>query len=131
HALRAIAYDNSGQASTSAPVAILVRGSNHMVYAAPPGNWTYLYGGDAAIGGVKGAAVLDGSWDHNNPSSAWDGLGRGLVNGSPGGISTDGASLTIEDAVSSPSGTTNNRSFYFTRALADAGVTNASRILDD
>ena len=42
HVLRAVAYDNSGQPSTSAPVSIVIRGSNLMVYAPPPGNWSYL-----------------------------------------------------------------------------------------
>jgi uncharacterized repeat protein (TIGR01451 family) len=131
HLLKAVAYDNSGQASTSTPVSIVVRGSNHMIYTPPPGNWSYLYGGDAALGGGKGAAVLDGTWDHNNASSEWDGLGRGPGTGSLGGISTDGTALTLEDAVSSNAGTANNRSLYFTRALSDPGVTNPGRMLDD
>ncbi|MDB6034054.1 MAG: Serine protease, subtilase family, partial [Verrucomicrobiales bacterium] len=131
HTLRAAAYAFSGISATSAPVNIVVQSGNYFVYKPPAGGWTYLYNGDAVQAGLKGSPVLDGTWDHNNPSSEWDGLGRGPGLGSPGGISTDGKVLTIEDAVSAASGAGNNRSLLFTRGLNDFGVTNASRILDN
>ena len=64
-------------------------------FPAPPGGWTYLYNGDQLQ--VEDPLALDGTWDHNNGSDAWDGseignysmvpgLGFGTKN-APGGTS--------------------------------------------
>ena len=61
----------------------------------PAGGWTYLYSGDQLQ--VGDPLALDGTWDHNNNSDAWDGsvigdysmvpgLGFGTKN-APGGTS--------------------------------------------
>jgi len=53
----------------------------------------YTYDGDAAVAGeADDHDSLDGTWDHNNGSDAWDGTGIG--EGSPGG-----ASALVEDGV--------------------------------
>ncbi len=131
HVLTARATDSLGATALSSPVTIFVRGQNSVIYPPPPGGWTYIYNGDQAIGAAKGTPVLDGTWDHNNSSSEWDGSGRGAGAGARGGISTDGNSLTIEDALGATNGPNSNSRIYFTRNLGDSGVNNAARILDD
>lgn len=101
-------------------------------YNDPAGGWTYTYGGGRTngIGTPKAASALDGTWSGNNGSSEWDGSWRGVGNGLPGGISSDGDILTIED-IDLGSGTLNNRKVYFTHDLTqDAGVVNPGTILD-
>jgi len=71
---------------------------NAQIYAAPEGGWTYIFEGDAADSST--AAALDGTWDHENGSDAWDGTAPG--DGLPGGIGTytsdDGTTfLRIQD----------------------------------
>jgi len=52
--------------------------------------YTYIYEGDAAAAGD--AEALDGTWNHDNGSDAWDGTGPG--DGAPGG-----AAALVEDDV--------------------------------
>src|SRR2546426_950448 len=68
------------------------------VYADP--GWNYIYDGSKTQGVTiaKAPFALDGTWSANNGSSEWDGSWRGVGNGLPGGISSDGDILTIEDA---------------------------------
>jgi uncharacterized repeat protein (TIGR01451 family) len=103
-------------------------------YSPPLGGWNYIYNGDQTnplpTVTYKPSSCLDGTWSANNGSSEWDGSWRGAGNGMPGGISSDGDALTIED-VNVGSGTGNNRKMYFTHDMAqDAGVTGAGTILD-
>ncbi len=83
---------------------------------------SYTYDGDAAVAGEAGNDSLDGTWDHDNGSDAWDGTGIGDPDGAPGGASAlvedDVAFLRIQDigdprslGFSDPS----NRKVYFTR----------------
>ena len=67
------------------------------VFPAPPGGWTYIYWGDAAVvGPANNFDSLDGTWDHNNGSDAWDGSTIGT--GMPGGVSLlDGNYIRIQD----------------------------------
>lgn len=85
-------------------------------YANPAGGWSYIYNGDQTnpLPSVvsKPNPCLDGTWNGNNGSSEWDGSWRGAGNGKPGGISSDGNILTIED-VDAGSGSLNNRKLYF------------------
>jgi hypothetical protein len=85
---------------------------------------SYTYDGDAAVAGAADDNdSLDGTWDHNNGSDAWDGTGIGDPDGAPGGASAlvdeDGTTfLRIQDigdprnlGFSDPS----NRKVYLTR----------------
>ena len=47
----------------------------------------YTYDGDVAAYSPDGPASLDGTWDHDNGSDQWDGIGIGDPNGRPGGVS--------------------------------------------
>lgn len=90
----------------------------------------YVYDGDAAVAGPANSNdSLDGTWDHNNGSDAWDGTGLGV--GGPGGASAlveDGVTfLRIQDTGDprdygkpDPS----NRKVYFTHAI-DFGLDGA------
>jgi len=51
-------------------------------YQPPEGGWTYQYDGEDEI--PDAFAALDGLWDHENGSDAWDGTAIG--EGNPGGI---------------------------------------------
>ena len=56
-------------------------------YTPPDGGWTYTFAGDAATAGPNNNFdSLDGTWDHDNGSDQWDGLGIGA--GQPGGVMT-------------------------------------------
>ena len=85
-------------------------------YSNPAGGWSYIYNGDQTnplpTVTSKPNPCLDGTWNGNNGSSEWDGSWRGAGNGKPGGISSDGNILTIED-VDTGSGALNNRKIYF------------------
>jgi len=85
-------------------------------YSTPAGGWSYIYNGDQTnplpTVTSKPNPCLDGTWNGNNGSSEWDGSWRGAGNGKPGGISSDGNILTIED-IDSGSGSLNNRKIYF------------------
>ncbi len=87
-------------------------------YDAPPGGWTYIYGGDAA---AYGAAVngswdaLDGTWSHSGPtfdgcgSDAWDGSAIGGTMGplnAPGGVQIETAGSTTYLRMQDPGLTT-------------------------
>jgi hypothetical protein len=103
-----------------------------VAFSDPVGGWTYIYDGGKTngLGVYRSPICLDNSWSSNNGSSEWDGSWRGAGNGLPGGISSDGYVLTVED-VNIGSGTGNNRKIYFTRDLAqDSATTGASTILD-
>ena len=52
-------------------------------YQEPAGGWTYRYDGDAVAS--ADAAALDGTWNHDNGSDAWDASAIG--EGRPGGVS--------------------------------------------
>ncbi|HEY2951323.1 MAG TPA: immunoglobulin domain-containing protein, partial [Verrucomicrobiae bacterium] len=119
---------NSAGAVTSSVATLTVHVPGDPLYAAPNGGWSYFYTGDGVA--PSDFAALDGTWDHNNGSDSWDGLGRGAGNGAVGGVDTAGGILTIEDALNS--GTGDNRRLYFTHNIAqDASVTNAGTLLDD
>ncbi len=85
-------------------------------YSDPPGGWRYIYPGVGAAN--PDAAALDGNWDHNNGSDAWDGslIGAGQAGGiialSDGGVSF----LRIQDALTSGGGT-DSRKIYFGHSL--------------
>ncbi len=65
--------------------------SGEILYLA--GHRAYTYNGDAAVAGpANDNDSLDGTWDHNNGSDAWDGSAIGEA--SPGG-----ASALVEDGV--------------------------------
>ena len=113
------------------------------LYAPPDGGWAYVFQGDAAINGEPDFfASLDGTWDHDNGSDAWDGTGIG--EGLPGGVAAlteDGTTfLRVQDTgdprdtmgISDPS----NRKQYFTHRLMDdftddTRPDNLATIIDD
>jgi hypothetical protein len=98
-------------------------------YPPPNNGWAYLFQGDGVASSQTSS--LDGTWNRQNSLDAWTGDGRGAGDGAIGGISTSNGILTIEDALASGSGY-DNRRFYFTHDLAqDAGVNNATTLLDD
>lgn len=79
-------------------VLALVGSSAHagMDYLAPEGGWTYVYTGDAAAAGATGSFdALDGVWDHDNGSDAWDGTAIG--EGKPGGVASIDGFLRLQD----------------------------------
>ena len=95
-----------------------------IAYPDPVGGWTYTYTGDAATAGATGVFdSLDGTWDHNNGSDAWDSSAIGA--GAPGGASSIDGSLRIQDTgdprdygMPDPS----NRKLYFGHSItADVG----------
>ena len=101
-------------------------------FYADPG-WNYIYDGSKtqALGVAKAPFALDGTWSANNGSSEWDGSWRGAANGLPGGISSDGDILTIEDADISTGGSLNNRKIYFEHTLAyEPTLSNPDTIVD-
>ena len=114
-------------------------------YPPPPGGWAYAYEANAGDDQTPDAAALDGTWNHNNGSDAWDLSGVGGTLGSankPGGVmivGDGGASwLRIQDAGNPtkypvPGGSGNytdpsNRKLYFYHDLAAHGA--PSTILD-
>ena len=115
---------------TSAPARLTVRGVNAPRYPTPQTGWAYLYEGNAASNSLT--ASLDGTWNHNNGSDSWDGLGRGAGNGLLGGVEATNGFLTVEDAIGSNDATAGNRRYYFMRDLGqDTPVTNAASLLND
>jgi hypothetical protein len=103
-----------------------------VAFLEPSGGWTYVYDGVGlqGIGTAKAAVALDGTWNANNGSCEWDGSLRGAGNGLPGGISSTGGILTVED-IDNSSGSLNNRKIYFEHSLAqDAAVVSPSTIVD-
>jgi hypothetical protein len=82
--------------------------------------YTYTYEGDAAAAGD--AEALDGTWNHDNGSDAWDGTGMG--DGAPGGaaalVEDDVTFLRIQD-IGDPRGLgfsdPSNRKIYLTRQV--------------
>ncbi|MBI4327552.1 MAG: PEP-CTERM sorting domain-containing protein [Chloroflexi bacterium] len=92
----------------------------------PEGGWIYTLTGDSAFGlPAPGGVALDGTWSNDNGSDEWDGLGRGLGNGQPGGVESAGGILTIEDAVNiSPGFEPSNRKLYFTHDVSQEGMAN-------
>ncbi len=102
------------------------------LFPTPAGGWNYMYDGSGVqgVGTPKASVALDGTWSANNGSSEWDGSLRGAGNGLPGGISSSGGVLTIED-INNGSGSLNNRKIYFTHDLAQEGIANAGKILDN
>ncbi|MBN2507691.1 MAG: tandem-95 repeat protein [Verrucomicrobia bacterium] len=99
-----------------------------IAYLEPAGGWQYVYTGDQASGAARrqNQPALDGTWRHENGSDEWNGDVRGAANSPPGGVeanSADGVNyLTIEDAVTSTSGSLNNRKVYFTHSLTQEGI---------
>ncbi|MCA9230821.1 MAG: hypothetical protein KDA57_09220 [Planctomycetales bacterium] len=55
-------------------------------FSDPAGGWTYAYTGDASAAGSGGFTALDGTWNHDNGSDAWDGSAIG--SGGPGGVTS-------------------------------------------
>ena len=56
-----------------------------VTFEIPTGGWTYSYEGeDADAGANNDFDSLDGSWDHENGSDAWD--GSTILDGNPGGV---------------------------------------------
>lgn len=103
------------------PAAIVQAG---VAYGDPDGGWSYVYTGDGVVADTFEA--LDGTWDHENGSDAWDGTEIGDPDGAPGGISsfTEGAVTfaRFEDTgdprnegYSDPS----NRKIYLTHDVSD------------
>ncbi len=83
------------------------------VYYADP-DWAYIYQGDQV------AADLDGTWDHDNGSDAWDGsaIGSGLAGGVSALTEGDVKYIRIQDAVTSnPGSDPSNRKIGFTHQL--------------
>jgi hypothetical protein len=85
--------------------------------------YTYTFDGDAAVAGEAGDNdSLDGTWDHDNGSDAWDGTGMG--DGAPGGaaalVEDDVTFLRIQD-IGDPRGQDfsdpSNRKVYLTRQV--------------
>ena len=110
-------------------------------FADPEGGWAYVFNGDGAADGADYTS-LDGTWDHDNGSDAWDGSVIG--EGSPGGVSAlneDGTDfIRVQDpgdprgplGISDPS----NRKQYFTHLLSSdfedgQGPDNLDTIVDD
>lgn len=68
-----------------------------VAYPEPEGGWTYLFQGDqgtAALPGA-GAASLDGTWSHDNPSDEWD---RTMIGGDLGETNRPGGAMIITEA---------------------------------
>jgi uncharacterized repeat protein (TIGR01451 family) len=125
-----VTITNLAGAVTSAIATLTVRSTNDPVYAPPDRGWAYLYTGDGVSS--TGQAALDGTWNHDNGSSAWAGDGRGASSPPPGGVSTTNGVLTLEDDVVTPTVTKDNRRFYFTHNLVqEPAVTNAGTLLND
>src|SRR5258705_982013 len=119
-------------ATLAAGVFLAHRAGAQVAYSDPTGGWTYIYDGGQTngLGIYRSPVCLDNTWSSNNGSSEWDGSWRGAGNGLPGGISSDGYGLTVED-VNIGSGTGNNRKIYFTRDFdLDPATTGANTILD-
>ncbi len=95
-------------------------------FSDPVGGWAYTLTGDSAFGlPAPGGTALDGTWSNDNGSDEWDGLGRGLGVGQPGGVESAGGILTIEDAVNiSPGFEPSNRKIYFTHDVSQEGMAN-------
>jgi hypothetical protein len=97
----------------------------------PAGGWDLLVEFDDLLGvalATDDAAALDGTWNHDNGSDAWDGSVPGEADKAPGGVMVEEAEgvvvLSIEDAgdprdagFSDPS----NRKLYFTKEIAYDG----------
>jgi hypothetical protein len=100
-------------------------------YPNPLGGWTYTYTGDGAAN--PDAAALDGTWDHNNGSDAWDGSIIGA--GTAGGVNalSDGSVnfLRIQDALTSGSGTDSRKICFGHSITNDIGATIAGPLLDN
>jgi hypothetical protein len=96
-----------------------------LAYREPLGGWAYVFTADSAAGQPRtsNTFALDGTWRHSNGSDEWFGDGRGAGNGPAGGVSANNGIVTIEDAVMSTSGTTNNRKIYLTHDVRQNGVT--------
>lgn len=54
-------------------------------YGVPPSGWAYLFDGTDTADAAN--AALDGTWNHENGSDAWDGSGIRRPGTAPGGIS--------------------------------------------
>lgn len=103
----------------------------------PVGGWTYVYTGDDDTAGPSGNFdSLDGTWDHDNGSDAWDGTAIGQ--GSPGGAIAltegDVAFLRLQDtgdprdfAMPDPS----NRKIFFGHSVTNDIGDVADTWLDD
>ncbi|MCA9217081.1 MAG: hypothetical protein KDB27_28630 [Planctomycetales bacterium] len=101
--------------------AVLPSAQAGVAYKDPDGGWAYLYDG------ILDDESLDGTWDHDNGSDAWDGLGINEEDSAPGGVSAltegDVNFLRIQDTgdprgfagIGDPS----NRKMYFTHDNAD------------
>jgi hypothetical protein len=100
-------------------------------YDEPAGGWNYFFGADSAAGAPRrqNQPALDGTWRHENGSDEWNGDGRGPGVDVPGGLSSAGGVLTIEDAVTTSSGNNNNRKLYLTHDLKQDDVA-ANNVLD-
>jgi hypothetical protein len=96
-----------------------------VVYSDPDGGWTYVYGGEEIANDTF--ASLDGTWDHENGSDAWDGSGIGQAGSAPGGITaiTEGGVTfarfqdvgnPLDNGFSDPS----NRKIYLTHDITDS-----------
>ncbi len=95
-----------------------------VVYDDPDGGWSYLFTGEDADG--DDFAALDGTWDHDNGSDAWDSSAIGEAGSAPGGVSAlaeDGVNFVRfqdvgdprDDGFADPS----NRKIYVTHDITD------------
>jgi len=125
-----VVVTNTSGAVTSVVAILTVRRTNDPVYSNPDGGWTYVYAGNAASNSLT--AGLDGTWNRQNGSDSWGGDARGPGNAPLGGVGTANSLLTIEDAVLSGSGSTDNRRFYFTHNLQqELAPSTANTLLND
>jgi len=108
-------------------------------FAPPTDGWAYTFDGAAADASDEPFLSLDGTWDHDNGSDAWDGSVIG--EGSPGGVITltegDTTFIRMQDTgdprdydMPDPS----NRKVYLTHLLSGdfaEGPDNLDTIVDD
>jgi hypothetical protein len=96
-----------------------------VAYSDPDGGWSYLYTGDE-VAGEDAFASLDGTWDHENGSDAWDGFPIDGDNSAPGGVNSitedevtfarfDDTGDPRNDGFDDPS----NRKIYLTHDISD------------
>ena len=109
-----------------------------VTYPDPPGGWTYLFTGDAAVAGPNNNYdSLDGTWDHNNDSDQWDDTVIG--SGRPGGVnslSEEGANfIRLQDTgdprdygMGDPG---SNRKIFFAHSITNDVGSSGQSILDD
>ncbi len=98
-----------------------------ITFQEPAGGWKYTYDGDIVM--TDPIESLDGTWDHDNGSDAWDESAIG--EGAPGGVTAlvDGATTFIRiqdtgdprdyEAETGVTGDPSNRKIFFDRDIID------------